>query len=478
MVQVLTMPMMGNTMEIGVVVEWVVDEGESVSEGDTVVIVESEKTSNEITADQDGVLEFIEVAEGEEVPPGTRLGAIRGPDEDVSEIEAEIEEDPEAGELEAVSSSEGSVTADSSDEGMASAPRPIKGSRTPAAPGARKRAREESVTLDAVDGTGPDGAVLIADLEDHLETEPAADSGAEAVDGRVVASPYVRRLARELGVNLEKVDTFSDGARVSESDVRRAAAEGQGVDIGTSGPETETYEMEAADPASMGLTVTEQRELSGMRRTIARRMGQSARQKPHVTLNRAVSAERALAVVSEYRDTEIEIGLNDLLVCSAVEALETHPEFNAWFGEGTLSLVEEVNVGIAIDVEDGLVTPVLRDAASKTPAQLARERVDLTELVQAGDYSMDDIQGGTFTISNLGMFNVDSFDPIINPPEIAILGVGQIRERDEEPELTLSLSFDHRVVDGADAARFLNTLTEGFTSPTALLNRRVAEGYQ
>jgi len=477
MVQVLTMPMLGNTMEIGIVVEWIVDEDESVSEDDTVVIVESEKASNEVTADQNGILKIIYVAKGEEVPPGTPLGVICGPDKDISEIDAEIEEYIELGELDTASSSDDPGTAGSS-EGEISTSRSAKGVPTPAAPGARRRAWKESVSLDAVEGTGPGGAVLIKDLEDHLKQKPMADSESEWVEERTWASPSVRRLARELGVNLSQVNTFAEAARVSESDVRRATAEATEGDIEKSGPGTKTAETEVPDANTLGLTVTEERELSGMRRTIARRMRQSTRRKPHVTLNRTVSAERALAVVSEYRDMDSDIGLTDLLVCAAVEALKTHPEFNALFSEGTLSLVEEVNIGVAIDIEDSLVTPVLRDAASKTPGKLAQERVKLTELVQSGNYSLDDLQGGTFTISNLGMFGVDSFNPIINPPEIAILGVGRIRERDEEPELTLSLSFDHRVVDGAAAARFLDTLTGRFTAPTALLNRRVAAGHK
>lgn len=476
MVQVLTMPMMGNTMEIGIVVEWIADEGENVSEGDPVVIVESEKASTEVAANQDGVLASIAVEEGEEVPPGTELGLIHGPDEDISDVETELKADAgttveseETGEESAVGQAPG---------GEATAPAiETGGERVPAAPGARKRAREEGVVLDTVEGTGPEGAVLIADVDDHLESAASERDAVPEPSGDVIASPHVRRLAREFGMALADVESIAEGPRVTESDVRRAATD-ERMPVETDGTEPTTAEAGGTDPTEEGLTVTERRALSGMRRTIARRMSQSAREKPHVTLNRTVNAERVLKVVDEYSDANTGIGLNDILVCAAVEALETHPEFNAWFEDGTLSLVEEINVGVAVDIGEGLVTPVLRSAGDKTPTQLAEERAELTERVQEGEYTMDDIQGGTFTISNLGMFGVDSFDPIINPPQIAILGVGRIRETAGDPELTLSLSFDHRVVDGVDAARFLDTLTKGFTSPTALLTGRVESVYE
>lgn len=484
MVQVLTMPMMGNTMEIGIVVEWKVAEGDDVSEGDPVVIVESEKASTEVAAGQDGVLHSLEIGEGEEVPPGTRLGVIRGHDEDEADVEAAIEESDEKEQVTGEPSTEadeGAVTPDEapSKEDGATDPTDDEDGRIPAAPGARRRAGEEDLPLSEVEGTGPEGAVLIADLEEHLETGRPSDATEVEVpagteDGHVAAPPSVRRLARELGVRLSEVQTSGDGDRLAESDVRRAAS---AESIPEAGPSTAAGQPdvsgEAADPAAQGLTVVDRRQLSGMRATIARRMGQSAREKPHVTLNRAVSADRALAVADEFDDSEPGIGLTDILICAVCEALAEHPEFNAWYGDGQVSLIEEKNIGVAVDIDDGLVTAVLRDVGRKTPTVIAEKRAERTATVQSGEFSLDDIQGGTFTITNLGMFGVDSFDPIINPPEIAILGVGRIRDADDGRELTLSLSFDHRVVDGADAARFLDSIARWFTAPSRLLTQRV-----
>lgn len=487
MVQVLTMPMMGNTMEIGLVVEWKFAEGEEVSEGEPVVIVESEKASAEVAAGEDGVLYALEVGEGDEVPPGTRLGVIRGHDEDDEDVETALEDtgDDEATANEASAEHDDETTGRG--EGAGAGEPSIEdgydgGEPIPAAPGARRRARDEDVPLSAIKGTGPDGAVLIADLEEHLETATpsnasAVDAGAGTEGGHVAAPPSVRRLARELGVTLSDAKAAGDGDRIAESDVRRAASAGPAPQAGPSGGRPDVS-AEVPDPSTHGLTVVERRQLSGMRATIARRMGQSTREKPHVTLNRAVGADRALAVADEFDAAETKIGLTDVLVCAVSEALAEHPQFNAWYGDGELSLIEQQNIGVAVDIDDGLVTAVVREVGRKTPTEIAEERAELTATVQSGEFTLDDVQGGTFTITNLGMFGVDSFDPIINPPEIAILGVGRIRDDDDGRELTLSLSFDHRVVDGADAARFLDSVAQWFTSPSRLLTRRVEMAFE
>jgi len=473
MSQVLKMPMMGNTMEIGVVVEWLASEGETVSAEEPVVIVESEKASNEVVAEQDGILTSVEVNEGEEVPPGTRLGVIRGSDENIptteeTAAETTTETSPEADREQQTVGSEADAVVNEASNGE---------TRIRAAPGARKCARKASVPLEQVDGSGPGGAVLIADLESHLDGEADTATEAEELPEQYIpAPPRVRRLARKMGVNLAELTASAQRGRITERDVRRTAEDGDVVgDTPAERPVASqplTDQREGINPATHGLTVVEQRQFSGMRETIARRMHQSATKKPHVTLNRQIDAEPALAVVSEYQGSRVELGLTDILVYAAVEALDAHPEFNAWYMDGTLALIEEINIGVAVDIDDGLVTPVLEEAARKPPVELAEQRADLTAAVQEGRYSPDDITGGTFTISNLGMFSVDSFDPIINPPEIAILGVGRVRDGSDEHELTLSLSFDHRVADGANAARFLDTLVDAFTLPTHLIARR------
>ena len=224
-----------------------------------------------------------------------------------------------------------------------------------------------------------------------------------------------------------------------------------------------------ADADETGRTVREERSLSRMRETIANRLQESYRSAVHVTANRDVDAEELLRATEIADDRlEADVSVVDLLLCAVSATLEDHPAFNATFEDETHRLYEEHNVGVAVDIEAGLVAPVLRDIGSKSLGEVATERRRLTAAVQSGEYTMSDLRGGTFTVTNLGALGVDSFTPIINPPEIAILGVNRIRERPQRGDdglefrkrIGFDLSFDHRIVDGADAARFLGSLAE------------------
>jgi pyruvate/2-oxoglutarate dehydrogenase complex dihydrolipoamide acyltransferase (E2) component len=214
-------------------------------------------------------------------------------------------------------------------------------------------------------------------------------------------------------------------------------------------------------------SVREERSLTPMRKTIAKRLQQSYQEAVHVTVSRDVPVGPLLAAA----DAADEPSVTDVLLCALSETLAAHPPFNATFEDGTHRIDEEHNIGVAVDIDDGLVTPVIGDVESKSLREIARRRQDLTSRVTDGEYTMSTFQGGTFTVSNLGTLGIDSFRPVINPPEVAILGIGRTTERavpDEDSvafrtEMTLDLSFDHRVVDGADAARFLETLSENLT---------------
>ena len=218
-------------------------------------------------------------------------------------------------------------------------------------------------------------------------------------------------------------------------------------------------------------TIRKERSLSPMRKTIASRLQESYQEAIHVTVSRDVDADALLAAVEAASPADSDSGtidpsVLDVLLCALSETLNAHPSFNATFEDGTHHIYEQHNVGVAVDIEEGLVTPVLADIRSKSLADIARERQHLTGRVRDGEYSMSTFQGGTVTVSNLGPLGVDSFTPVINPPEVAILGIGRIAEEavpdgdniTHRHRLTLNMSFDHRVVDGADAARFLGTL--------------------
>lgn len=432
---VVRMPQLGMTMEEGVVVEWPVDAEAEFAAGDVIAIVESEKTTNDVEAREDGcILErFVEI--DEPVGPGDPIAYVGEPGESVpDDLSAESEAD---GEDEADAAEAESATADSraGDAASAQAGAAAEGvADAKVSPRARSYAREHDIAEQALAdlaGTGPDGAVVEAD---------------------VVAA----------------ADDLAGGTAVQS----HAAGAGPGVERAASQPAAS-----AASPVSVsGRGIYDERGDRGLRRTIAERMTESTKA-PQVTLNRRVSVDAMLDTKDQLAaDRGLELSVTDFLLVAVVDALTDHPELNGIYEDGRHKLAGNVNVGVAIDVEDGLLTPVIKGADRRTTTELREERQRLVSLAQSGEYTMDDLSDGTFTVTNLGHFDVDSFDPILNPPQVGILGVGGIRSRyDPESgesvrELGLSLTFDHRALDGADAARFLDSLADGLAHPLRLIS--------
>jgi pyruvate dehydrogenase E2 component (dihydrolipoamide acetyltransferase) len=393
------------------------------------------------------------------------MGIVAGPDEDISDLEAEAvagdaeaaepEAEPEEAEAEAV---EEAVASESAAETATTAEPETAPSEVKASPRAEERAAELGVDLTRVEGTGPGGAIT----EDDVEA--AASEGAPTPPSEVKASPRAEERAAELDVDLTRVEGTGPGGAITEDDVEAAAA----------------APAEAAGPAQR--TVKESVEFGGMRRTIADRLSQSARNAVHVTENRTVDAEELLAATEAAKEAmDTDVSMPDVLLVAISATLDEHPGFNATYEDETHTIYEEHNLGLAVDIEAGLIAPVLADVGGKDLAEIADGRRRITERALSGEYTMDDLANGTFTVTNLGVLGVESFDPIINPPQVAILGVNATQERAERTErgiefrrkLPFSLSFDHRVVDGADAARFLGTLAEHVENPWPLLPREI-----
>jgi pyruvate dehydrogenase E2 component (dihydrolipoamide acetyltransferase) len=414
------MPQMGMEMEEGEVVAWEVDEGDAVEEDEVVAVVESEKVTNEVEARGDGTVRRIVVPEGGTVEPGTPIGIFAGPDEDVSGLEAEIEQVAGGPSTPGPDASSGGPTDSSPDEAT--------GGSSGGASG----------TSSDAPATAPSGG-----------PEPSSDDRAGAAED-VRATPGAREAARDQGVDLTAVEGTGPQGVVTEGDVEDHAVETGGTDDGAN------------------RTVRDVRELSGVQETIGDRLSESYRNAVHVTVNRSFDAGTLLAVETAAASADVDVSLSDLLVAAVGAQLEAQPAFNALYQDGEHRIVDEVNVGVAVDLEEGLVTPVVPSVTDKTVEEIAIARAERVERVTAGEFAMDDLAGGTFTVSNLGPLGVDHFDPIINPPEVAILGVGRVRE---DESMTLSLSFDHRVVNGADAARFLDGLVDRLTDATALVGR-------
>lgn len=444
-------PKLGMTMTEGKVAEWLVDDGATVQAGDIVYRLETEKIEFQVEAEAAGTVRHL-VGKGTVLPPGSVVAYILAPGEEM----------PAGGPGPAPT-----TTAPST----APVPAPTAagaGVRAFASPIARRLAREGGLEVGSVAGTGPGGRVVEADvlLAKARAQAAAAVTAAPPTPApeAAPASPIARRLAAELGVNLAAVRGTGPGGRVTKEDVEEAAA-GRG----------------ATATATAAPGIGEVVPLTGMRRVIAQRMHASLQEMAQLTMGMEVQMDEAAKLRSqlavEWEAEGVRPSYTDLVIRAVAKALRLHPWLNAEVTERGIELHRAVHVGMAVALEGGLVVPVVRDADALTLHDLAVETARLAEAARSGRLSLDDYAGGTFSVTSLGMADVDFFTPIVNPPNVAILGVGRIRDGvlwDADRavrcrQLTLSLTVDHRVVDGVPGAAFLRTVRDLLQAPYRLL---------
>jgi len=452
------LPKMGQTMEEGTIVEWFKKEGDPVDRGDALFSVESDKAVLEVEARDKGVLRKILVPAGAKVPIMTPVGIVGAPDEDISGLLGE--EAPSPGALAEHETREEAAPAPGPQPGYAveqGAPVHAAGERIVASPRARRVAAERGVDLAYVAGSGPDGRIVEKDVLAYAAAQPKA-------------TPLARRLAAEAGIPLAEV--AAEGARVTAEQVRAAAAPPAPVYAPAPQPSPRAR-VEGAGVVT---------PMAGVRAVIAERMATSAQTTAAVTLQSVVDATELVAARTRLKDALAEelgfaIGYNDLLACIVARCLTEFPYMNARLEPEGIRQLPEVNLGLAVDSERGLLVPVIRGADRMGVKELAVRFRELVARAREGKAQPDDLTGGTFTVTNLGMYGVDAFTPIINLPECAILGVGRIRPEPvvEDGQVVmrqrmwLSLTVDHRLVDGAPAARFLQGVMRYIESPYLLL---------
>jgi len=433
------MPKYEMAQETGTVVEWLKKEGDPVEKGEPILIVGTDKVEMEVEAPASGILRGITARPGDVIPIGRTIAFI------VAEGET-WEPSPSPPET----SSEVK-------------PAPKREAKVRATPVAERMAREHGIDLTEVQGTGPEGRITRTDVEAAIVAQ-SRQMPTPPPEGRVPATPAARRLARELGVDLATVDGSGPGGRVQAKDVQRAAAEQQ--------PPAEV----------VGLRVRRTVRLSTLRRTIAERMVQSAREAPQFTISMDVDMTRSLEMLADIR-TQVEarggprITQTAWLVHVCAWALRQHPEINASFRDNVIVEWEDINIGVAVAVDEGLVVPVIHGADHLSLENIAERLTDLSRRAREGALRLEDIRGGTFTISNLGMFGVDRFTALLNPPQAVILAVGRVIRRPvvaddgsivARPMMSLTASADHRVVDGAQVARFLADVRRALEHPGLL----------
>jgi pyruvate dehydrogenase E2 component (dihydrolipoamide acetyltransferase) len=435
------MPKMGDAMEEGTLLQWLKSEGEEVSEGDPIAEIETDKVTMELEAEDAGTLAQLIASEGQEVPVGEAIAFIQGEGEEVperSEGGGEAEEEAEEGSEE--------------DSG-----------------GAQATATEtQAPEAEEVDGQ--------------------ADGRA---DGHFRASPIVRRLAEENDLDLSKIDGSGPAGRIVERGVRAAMESGtaQRTEDGAAAPEQpqpQQAEMQGFQPARLPAPTeepgTQLVEPTRMMQVIGERMTESKQHVPHFYATVEVRMDAALALRkqlnAQLEDEGIKLSVNDFVMKACAVALRSYPNLNALYTTRGVELHEKVDMAMAVALDQGLITPVIRDIGSKGLAAISQESKDLATRAREGKLQPDEYQGGTITVSNMGMFGIESFTAIINPPQAAIVAVSSIAKRpdyDENGEIVpasmmkLTLSADHRIANGRDGALYMAEVKRILENPVMLM---------
>ena len=406
------LPRLGQGMESGTIVRWLKAEGEAVTKGEPLYELDTDKVTQEVEAESDGVLLKIVISDGE-VDVGTTVAIIGAQGEDVSSLLA-------------------------APSGNGDAPAPVEASSP------EQAASESSMTPS------------------QAEPAPAPTPAPRAEGERVKASPLARRIARERGVDLATVVGTGPEGRVIAEDVEKAAV------------------RPAAAPAVSPQPEFEVVELTSTRKTIARRLTE-AWEAPVFQLTVTADATALVAtrerMVELMREGDVKPTVSDVLTRLVASALVRHRPVNANFVDGKIHRFAAANVGLAVAAPSGLVVPVIREADRKSVQQIAANRADIVARARDGKLQLADLEGGTFTISNLGMYGIEQFVAVLNPPQVAILAVGSIEDRatavDGElaivPTMTMTLTCDHRAIDGSEGAEFLQTVKQLVESPALAL---------
>jgi len=447
MITEIIMPKMGQTMEEGTITSWVKKEGDHVERGEVFLIIETDKAEIEVEATFTGTLKKILHQEGETVPVLTVIALAGEPDEPLPPLEKYLGETARVGIATARVAEVSAVAPETTAPPPPSSAKPV-GGKPVASPRAKKLAKSLMIPLAVVRGTGPGGRIVEKDVQ-HVHEEYA----------RVRISPVAKKIAFQRGIDIRTIRGRGPRGKIVKEDVEKA------VSVAT----------------SVLPTVIRTERMSPIRRITAKRMTESKFTAPHYY----VTVETDMAEALRFRerllpDIEQEHGVRftvtDMLVKAAAIALQDFPLVNARVSGETIEYLKEINIGVAVALEEGLIVPVLRDLAGKPLGKIAVAARELVTKAREGKLMPDDFVGGTFTVSNMGTLGVDEFSAIINPPESAILAVGRAVERpvaingaiEIRPMMKMTMSSDHRLIDGAVAARFLGRVKELLESPDNL----------
>ena len=454
MASVIIMPKQGLLMEEGTITNWLVKEGEKTTEGTPLFEMETDKLTITMDSTATGTVLKILHPEGDTVPITQPIAIVGEPGEDISALlggeapAAAPAAAPEAPAAEAAPAPEAAAPA------VERAP----GERVFSSPRARLRAEENGVDISAVPGSGPDGLVIERDVQSYMANKPAV-------------TPLAANVAKAQGVDLTGISGTGANGKITTADLPGAAA-----------PAEAAPAEEAAAPTDQLTRGTHTEKMTGMRKAVMKNMLNSKQVNAQTNHRMVVDMTAVIALRSQYKALGIKVSYNDIIVRACAKALTDMPIVNASVDGNNILYHDYVNVGTAVSVPGGLIVPVIKDADIIGLTGIAAKSAELIEKARAGKLTEADYHGGTFTVSSLGMFDLDDFVAIINPPESAILAVGKIAKTpvvvtDEEGEdqvviksmCALCLSYDHRIIDGAEAAKFLQKLKSYLQNPILLI---------
>ena len=453
------LPALGLTVEKGTILNWIKKEGDAVKKGDSLYEVEADKVTTEVESPASGILRKILIPEGIEVPILTIVAVITDQTESLPEkyltmVVPKLEEKEEKKEIPAFpQAQEPSVL-------VSSKPTEIK-----APPAARQLAREKGINLSSIKGSGPGGTILLKDVEAFVTRglQPGP---------KILVTPTARKLAETEGISLASIKGTGISGRVMKADVIEARAgvkpsESKPAPIGVGPPLVSKYQL--------GQVI----RMNSIRKVIAKRMAQSKFTAPHIYFFNDVDMEKLLAmreeIVTEFEKNEgIRISINDFLIKAVALTLREYPIVNSMVSGEEIHIFPEINVGLAVAMEDGLIVPAIPKADQLSLGEIARYRADLVERARQAKLTIEEMERGTFTISSLAQFDITFFTAILNPPQSGILTLGKVEERPVvrngqvviRKMMKQGLSVDHRIIDGAVAAQFLQSLKNKLEKPS------------
>jgi pyruvate dehydrogenase E2 component (dihydrolipoamide acetyltransferase) len=483
------MPKLSPTMEEGQLARWLKNEGDPVSVGEPLAEIDTDKATMEAQALTTGVLRKILVQAGATVPLGQVIAIIGEPDEDISALVSAAESG------EAAAANKQSIE-ENVEAGQDGAQRELAGV---VVEGARTQATIEGAPLKGDEGGAPSTGG--AQTPPAQPAPPAAATTAapdgdstsgngQRAGGRVVVSPIAARMAADANINLKSLTGSGPGGRIVKRDIEAAINAGQKQQQAQAAapqearvqPEqTPAAETRAPQqqPATEGASPYRDEPVSTMRATIARRLTSSTGPVPHFFLTTEIEMDRTaeLRATLNELDQENKISINDIIIKVAAVALVRHPQVNASFQDKHIRYYERADIGVAVAIEEGLITPIVRGADGKSIGQISREVRALAARARERKLQPDEYMGATFSVSNLGMFGIDEFTAIINPPEAAILAVGAMGAKPVVRDgqvvvrqlMRVTMSCDHRIVDGATGAKFLQTFKQMLENPLMLM---------